>query len=75
MDPKDVEAYNNRGIAYRDKGALNSALTDFNEAIKIAPKFALTYINRSALYHEKGDLENALSDCNEALRLLEHNVK
>jgi tetratricopeptide (TPR) repeat protein len=41
-------AYNNRGSAYHDKGNTNRAITDYNEAIRLDPKFAFAYSNRAA---------------------------
>ncbi|NET62375.1 MAG: tetratricopeptide repeat protein, partial [Symploca sp. SIO2E6] len=30
--PEDALAYNNRGVAYSDKGELDQAIADFNQA-------------------------------------------
>jgi len=36
-------AYNNRGIAYRDKGDLDRALVDFSEAIEVDSKYVMQH--------------------------------
>lgn len=65
-----VAAYNNRGIAHRDKGNLNLAIADFNEAIRLEPEAAGAYDNRGQARHATGDAEGALTDYAEAIRLL-----
>ena len=48
-------AYNNRGDAWRAKGDLVHALTDFDRAIQLSPQFALAYDNRGLVYYQKRD--------------------
>jgi tetratricopeptide (TPR) repeat protein len=64
-----AKALYNRGIALRDKGDLDRALVDFNEAIQLNPKGADAFNNRGITHRDKGDLDRALSDFNEAIRL------
>jgi len=64
-----AKALYNRGIALRDKGDLDRALVDFNEAIQLNPKDANAFNNRGITHRDKGDLDRALSDFNEAIRL------
>jgi formylglycine-generating enzyme required for sulfatase activity len=37
LDPKHVEAYHNRGVAYWNKGEYDKAIADFTEAIRLEP--------------------------------------
>ena len=62
-------ACNNRGLAYRGRGELDRAIGDFNEAIRLDPKFALAYNNRGLAYRDKGELDRAIADHTEAIRL------
>ena len=45
-NPKDSLAYNNRGLAYRNKGETDAAINNYDQAILISPDFALAYYNR-----------------------------
>ena len=67
--PSDAIAFNNRGIAYHDKGDNDRAIADYDEAIRLDPKFARAFINRGNAYRDKGDNDRAIADYNEAIRL------
>ena len=62
-------AYYSRGLAYYDKGDDDRAIAEFNEAIRLDPKFAYAYSSRGLAYDHKGDLDRADPDYNEAIRL------
>src|SRR5829696_3212592 len=48
-----AKALYNRGIALRDKGDLDRALVDFDEAIQLNPKNANAFYNRGITYRDK----------------------
>ncbi len=62
-------AYHSRGLAYYDNGDDDRAIADYNEAIRLDPKFAQAYSSRGLAYDHKGDLGHADPDYNEAIRL------
>ena len=62
-------AYNNRGLSYQAKGDNDRALIDYNEAIRIDPKFPAAYFNRGAVYHAKGNNDLASHDYSEGNRV------
>jgi tetratricopeptide (TPR) repeat protein len=66
---KTAVAYDNRGIAYANKGDFDRAIVDFNEAIRLDPHNAAAYSNRGNAYNDKGDHERAIPDLDEAIRL------
>ena len=69
LNPKDADAYGNRGYAYAAKGDLDKAIADCTEAIRLNPKDADAYVNRGWAYGEKGDFGKAIADYSEAIRL------
>ncbi len=58
-----------RGIAYGTAGRHDLALADFDEAIRMNPKFALGYVERGIAKGVMGDLPGATNDLDAALAL------
>jgi len=50
-------------------GELDRAIPDYDEAIRLDPKYALAYGSRGITYDEKGEFDRAMADYNEAIRL------
>ncbi len=71
-------AYYNRGKAYQKKSLLSEnksellklALSDFDNAIKMQPHFAIAYLNRSEIYGDLGQQNLVQSDYTKAIELL-----
>jgi len=42
-------AFGNRGMVYHDKGDLDRAIADYDEAIRLDPTDALTFANRGSV--------------------------
>jgi tetratricopeptide (TPR) repeat protein len=62
-------AYNNRGIARNTLDDNQSAITDFNQALKINPNFAEAYGGLGIAHFQLGDLQRAIANFNQALRI------
>jgi tetratricopeptide (TPR) repeat protein len=69
LDPSLIEAYNNRGAIFHEKGLIDQAIEDFDQAIKIFPEFVELYSNRGACFSDKGMHEEALQEFNRAIDL------
>jgi tetratricopeptide (TPR) repeat protein len=54
--------FNNRGNAYLNKRDLDRAIADFDEAIRLDPKYDRTYGNRAAAYRAQGKTAEAAAD-------------
>lgn len=61
--------YQNRGVAYEDKGDLDRAAIDFTRCIQLHPERGAYYVNRALVYLKRGMHEEAISDLDEALFL------
>ena len=62
LDPKNVNAHNNRGTLKQNGGDIAGALADFSRAIEINPLEPDPYYNRGAIYFLKHDWKKALAD-------------
>lgn len=62
-------AYTNRGIAYGKTGHLDRAIADYDQAIKLNPRFASAYRNRGFAYESKGEKKRAIADYRKAIEL------
>lgn len=59
----------NRGAAYATTGDPNSAITEYNAAIRVDPNYAGVFVHRGITYRAKGELERAVADFDQAIRL------
>jgi serine protease Do len=79
LDPKNSEAYFNRGVAYAyqepTRGGSNTldplkqAIEDYSLAIKANPGYADAYYNRGIAHLEQNDKPAAIADFNKAAEL------
>ena len=65
-DLNDADAYYNRGVAYREKGQYDQAISDFNKALEINPRYAPVYFNRGVAYYHKGQYDKAWENVHKA---------
>ena len=75
INPEYTDAYNNRGLAYDDKGKLDNAIKDYTNAIKINPNFAYAYNNRGYTYCKKGKYDKAIEDSTKAIEINSNNAE
>lgn len=61
-------AYTGRGMISDEKGDHDSAISDYNEAIRLDPTGSDAYHDRGLAWEQKGDYDKAISDYNEAIR-------
>jgi class 3 adenylate cyclase/tetratricopeptide (TPR) repeat protein len=65
-----ADAYNNRGIAYYEKGERERAIADYSEAVRLEPQHGEAFNNRAWTYFKSGQAQTALADADQAVRLL-----
>jgi tetratricopeptide (TPR) repeat protein len=68
-DKQISNAYNNRGVAYSNKGQLDLAIADYTEAIKADPSDDAPFNNRGGAFLQKGDYDKAIADFSEVLKI------
>ena len=69
LDPNQITAYNNRGLAYSNLRDYNNAINDFDRAVEINPTYPDAYHNRGVVYIRLGKHDRAIDDYNRAIEL------
>ena len=69
MNEKDAAAYNSRAWAWKLKGDLGLALSDFNEVVRLFPQQPFAYVNRGTVLSARKEYDKALADYSEAIKL------
>jgi len=62
-------AHYNRGIAYGKKGQYDQAISDFNKALEINPRYAEAYYSRGVAYYFKREYGKSWKDVEKAQSL------
>jgi tetratricopeptide (TPR) repeat protein len=75
LDPRFVNAYNNRGIAYKRKNLYDLAIADFTKGISIDAKDPDLFSNRASVYALQKAYDRAELDYAEAIRLSPNEAK
>ncbi len=69
INPKDAEAYFNRGIVHLEKGRYEQAISDYTKALEIDPRNAKVYLKRGNAYEGEGKYKQAIFDYTKALEI------
>jgi tetratricopeptide (TPR) repeat protein len=69
LDPRNAEAFNQRAVAWKYKGAFDNMIRDCTAAIRIDPKFAAAYHNRGRAWRGKKEYDKAIDDFTQATRV------
>jgi tetratricopeptide (TPR) repeat protein len=69
QNPKDPEAYNNRGNAFFDNLQYDLAIADYTKAIELNPKYAEAYYHRGNVYVDKLQFDQAIADLKTCISL------
>ena len=68
-ESRDPKFYNNRGKAFGERGQYDKAISDFDKAIEINPRYIRAYNNRGVVYRLKGQYDKAILDFNKAIEI------
>jgi DNA-binding helix-hairpin-helix protein with protein kinase domain len=64
-----AETYNSSGRIYYNQGKYDLAIFEFNQAIRLNPKFAYAYNNRGIVHSDQGKYDLAIADYGKAIQL------
>lgn len=68
-DAFNAVAYYNRGIAWSAVSDFDHAIADFDNAIRINPRYTDAFLRRGNAWHSKGSIDRAIADYNRAIEL------
>lgn len=69
QNPKDADAYVNRGIAQDELGQHQAAIADYTKALELKPDQILAYYNRANAYHQLKENKKAIADYTKIISL------
>lgn len=69
LNSKYSEAYDDRGVCYRELKQYDKAIEDLDKAILFNPKDSRAYYNLGLTYHYKGDYDKAIENYSEVVRI------
>lgn len=69
LNPKHIQARNNRGIMRGTTGDFAGSLADFDEAIRLKPDYAESWYNRGIVNYQLGKVQVACRDWQQAKKL------
>jgi tetratricopeptide (TPR) repeat protein len=75
VNPKNAQAYHDRGSMRKVQEKWQAAADDYNSAIRLDPRMAIAYNNLGAVYRKMDRNADALGEYNQALRLEPENVQ
>jgi tetratricopeptide (TPR) repeat protein len=69
IPPDSVQGHFYRGVAFQQKGLLEKAVQEYQEALKIDPGYFEAHVNLGMVYFKLGESERAVVEFNRALEL------
>jgi tetratricopeptide (TPR) repeat protein len=66
---KQAEAYFDLGTKHLQQGEYDQAISGYNKALEINPRYAEAYLNRGIAYRNKGQHDQAVSDYGMVLQI------
>ena len=70
LNPKMLDAYNNRANLKLANGDIGGALADLSKVIELTPGHPLSFYNRGNIYLERNDYDLAIADFTKAIDIL-----
>ena len=67
--PADAKAFDTRGNVFNNNRQYDRAIEDYNEAVRLDPKFAQAFMDRGVAHYFKGEYVGAVKDYDAAIAL------
>ena len=64
--------YNMLGLVYAQSNEINKAIQNYEEAVRINPKYIDAYNNLALAYYNLGEVDNAIENLQEAIKINEN---
>ncbi len=74
QSPGSTRAHTNIGLDYLNAGQIDTALAEFQEAVRLFPKNTVAWANMGDAYLRKGDFEKALEACKKSIEIDNANI-
>lgn len=69
IEVKQAETYFDLGTKYLEQGDYDHAISGYNKALELNPRYVEAYLNRGIAYRQKGLHEQAVSDYGKVLQI------
>lgn len=69
LQTKQAEAYFDLGTKYLQQGEYDQAISGYNKALELNPRYSEAYLNRGIAYRNKGQHDQAVSDYGKVLQI------
>ena len=66
---ESAKTHHSQGVAWAEQGDFYNAIKDFDEAIRLNPKYTATYNIRGASWADQGEHDKAIKDFTEVIKL------
>jgi Flp pilus assembly protein TadD len=69
VSPRSMIAHNNLGNVFAQRGRVDEAMVQYQEALAINPAYAVTHYNLGVAFMQKGRVDEAIAQYQEALKI------
>tara|TARA_B100000029_G_C17589080_1_gene961985 strand:+ start:1676 stop:3352 length:1677 start_codon:yes stop_codon:yes gene_type:complete len=75
LKPMDAEAYNNIGVAYKEKGDISRAIKNYQQAVNLNPSYVAAHINLGTALQENHNYKTAIEVFKRVIELTPDNER
>jgi Tfp pilus assembly protein PilF len=75
VSPRSMIAHNNLGNVFAQRGRVDEAMVQYQEALAINPAYAVTHYNLGVAFMQKGRVDEAIAQYRKSLEINPYNAK